>query len=93
MTVKTHTFRRADGEKVRHEIVFGSEVDGFVEDGAEPLALFINDMGGPRDAMEAALHEPLHALEPHMTEQRVDRIASELARFLWRLGYRRQRSI
>lgn len=36
------------------------------------------------------IHEMLHAVGWHIDEQHIDQTASDIARVLWRLGYRQQ---
>ena len=81
--VRTHTFRGR-----RYEIIHGDDVEGFVRVEGGPDVLFIQSGLSPRAKLEAYIHEALHAEEPRMREDRVDRIARSLARWLWRLGYR-----
>ena len=42
------------------------------------------------ELLDTIVHEALHCIEPHWTEEKVTEAAKELARLLWRLGYRRQ---
>ena len=42
-----------------------------------------------KQELEAIVHEALHAEDWSKAEEIVDRIAKEVSRFLWRLGYRR----
>jgi len=81
--VKTHSF-----QGTRYELLWASDVDGFLEEPGEPRALMVNDKLPPKQLLETLIHEAMHAIEPRMTEKRVDRISGELTRFLWRLGYR-----
>ena len=39
-------------------------------------------------AMEVAIHEGLHACNYSKSEEEVDQTAKDIARFLWRLGFR-----
>ncbi len=43
---------------------------------------------GTRRGLEAVVHEALHAEDNHATEAKVERAARNIARFLWRLGFR-----
>ena len=43
----------------------------------------------PQAFLESALHEAMHALNWHITEDVIGERARELSRWLWRLGYRR----
>lgn len=40
------------------------------------------------ELLETALHEPLHACYPDLDEDSVDVGAADMARFLWRMGFR-----
>ena len=42
-----------------------------------------------REELDTLLHEALHACFWHLDEEYVDQAASDLARALWRLGYRK----
>jgi hypothetical protein len=44
---------------------------------------------GEQDRMDTTIHEALHALLPFADEECVTKTATDLARLLWRLGYRR----
>lgn len=39
--------------------------------------------------LDTILHELLHACQPDLAEDTVDETATDIARILWRLGYRR----
>lgn len=39
--------------------------------------------------LETAIHESLHACSWGTSEEKVERTAKDVARFLWNLGYRR----
>jgi hypothetical protein len=39
--------------------------------------------------LDTILHELLHACQPDLAEDTVDETATDVARILWRLGYRR----
>lgn len=40
--------------------------------------------------LETVIHESLHACNWHAKEELVEETARDIARFLWRLGYRKQ---
>ena len=42
-----------------------------------------------RDRLNTVVHETLHASKPNLSEAEVDRIATDVAKVLWRAGYRR----
>ena len=41
-----------------------------------------------RNGFITALHEALHAADYRQTEEVVERVAEDVGKFLWRLGYR-----
>lgn len=47
------------------------------------------DING-RMALDTAIHEGIHACYPDMDEPAVESAATDIAKFLWRLGYRRK---
>jgi hypothetical protein len=42
------------------------------------------------ETLDVIIHEILHAADWHKTEEWVDQVATDLAKILWRLGYRRK---
>lgn len=40
--------------------------------------------------LDTIIHECLHACQPDLAEETVEEVASDIARVLWRMGYRRQ---
>ena len=42
------------------------------------------------ERLEVVLHECLHAADWHKDEEWVERLAVDLAKILWKLGYRRE---
>lgn len=84
--VKTATFNG-----VKYTIEKDTVLDGYVDLPGEPetRVLHINGKLGPFDFLETAIHEALHASIPSEDEEMVERVGKEIARFLYRLGYRR----
>ena len=39
--------------------------------------------------LDTTIHELIHACQPDLAEETVEEVASDIARVLWRLGYRR----
>ena len=39
--------------------------------------------------LDTVIHECLHACQPDLAEETVEEVASDVARVLWRMGYRR----
>ncbi len=84
--IKSHTFR---GKKF--DVTFVDEVDGMCvrrENRRGEVLLWSGRP--PKVFMEAAIHEALHAMNWAIPEAVIDERARELARWLWRLGYRKQ---
>lgn len=46
---------------------------------------------GEQDTLETIIHEALHAADWHRSEPWVEEVGRDIARLLWRLGYRRQK--
>jgi hypothetical protein len=44
----------------------------------------------PRTMLGTAIHEAIHASRPDMSESEVLALEADIARLLWRMGYRRQ---
>lgn len=83
--VKTHKF----GTQVYNIII--EKLDGYcdVPSESDNLNLTIpHDPSNTKKFLETVVHESLHASFPHMAEERVDRAGKDIARLLWRLGYR-----
>lgn len=81
--IKTHTF---DGKQYR--IILG-DLDGNC-DTDDYLWLIIERDLSKRIGLETAIHEALHACDWSTKEDKVEIIAHDIARFLWRLGFRRE---
>lgn len=72
---------------VKNEIIYASEVDGFVTEGYKTL--FIHDEREPRRVLESAIHEVAHRCEPKLSHVRITRMSENVSNLLWRMGYRR----
>lgn len=81
--VKTHTF---NGRK--HNIIV-QELDGFCDTFKLERTMLISCDLDTRVGLETAIHESLHACNWRATESSVTNTAYDIARFLWRLGYRK----
>lgn len=79
--VKTHTFNGTT-----YDIVIG-EFDGYT-DTDDRYSLIIERDLNTRAGLETAIHESLHACSWRAKEESVSITAKDIARFLWRLGYR-----
>lgn len=83
--VYTHTF---SGVKYEVAVLEGS-LRGLCSSphGREPRLVLCCDLES-RGGLETAIHEALHASFFAQTEEKVTSTAYDVARFLWRLGYR-----
>jgi len=83
--VKTATFNG-----VVYDIDMSPRINGTCDCpcGGKPSILILAD-SKTRSELEALIHESLHAEDWSKSEEKVTRIGREVARFLWRLGYRR----
>jgi hypothetical protein len=82
--VKTHTF---NGTKYYVDFEPFSAWTDTPED-KYPAIRFADKLGKRQTDLDTLLHESLHACFPFMKEKRVTQCASDIARFLWRLGVR-----
>lgn len=80
--VKTHTF---NGTK--YHILF-DEFDGICDTDDKYWLVICPDLE-TKYGLEVAIHEALHACNWKAKEDKVEITAKDIARFLWRLGYRR----
>lgn len=84
MTVRTHTFRNGVYDIER------SDLDGScINYRKTSKEIWVSSTLTPPKELETWVHEAMHAAHPGMSEARVTRSASDIARLLWRLGYRR----
>ena len=84
--MKSHTFRG-----IRYRVAADQKIDGYAEVpvGREPKTIYVDPTLPPLRHLEIALHEALHAEDPKKPERVVERQGKSLARWLWRMGYRR----
>jgi len=76
-----------NGKRVK---VILERLDGMYVPHRDPEGtLYIGGATGPYNGLETAIHEAMHALWPRKTELEINRAACDMARFLWRLKYRR----
>ena len=86
--MRSHRFR-----KIKYRISTDCVVDGYAEvpGPRKPREIYVNTGLAPKIFLEKAIHEAMHAEDPTIkSEQVIDRRAKSMARWLWRLGYRRQ---
>ena len=81
--VKTAIFRGT-----LYDIQVGEPLDGYV-DTDDKYALVVTRDLNTKTGLESLIHEALHACNWHAKEQLVGETARDVARFLWRLNYRR----
>jgi len=83
-SVKTHTFNG-----VRFDVDISGPVDGQCDNpkGGRPSLTICADLN-TRRGLETAIHESIHACHFLKSEESVERTARDVARFLWRLGFR-----
>lgn len=81
--VKTATFR---GTTYR---VDTDEIEGVCVVAHEPLTIYIvGGLSNNQRTLDVMIHEALHACFPYMKEDRVTQAGTDIARFLWRSGWR-----
>jgi hypothetical protein len=59
--------------------------------GGKPTLYAPQDTGRPFLELDVLVHESLHACNWNASETRVDTTATDIARMLWRAGYRRMK--
>lgn len=79
--IKTHTF---DGIKYR---IIIDDLDGNCDTDNHHWLIVERDLS-KRIGLETVIHEALHACDWRAQEDKVTVTAKDIARFLWRLGYR-----
>ena len=82
--IKTHTF---NGREYR--VILG-QLDGNCDTDDHYWLIIERDLS-KRVGLETAIHEALHACRWTAREKAVETTARDIARFLWRLGYRREK--
>lgn len=85
MSVKTATFH---GRK--YTIYIGQDEGQCDQYNTTERFLEIHTDLNTKKGITTAIHEALHAENWAATEEVVDRVSTEIGRFLWRLGYRIQ---
>jgi len=80
--IKTHTFC---GKK--YNITIG-EFDGLCDTFSKEREMIIMADLKTRNGLETCIHEALHACDWNKEEILVAQTGKDIARFLWRLGYR-----
>jgi hypothetical protein len=83
--MKTHTFC---GRK--YDIDLCGKLDGFASQGGKNETMLIMAEGDTKKMLETIIHEALHACNWRAKEPDVLQTGKDIARLLWRLGYRKQ---
>ena len=78
------TFRGREFQVVRRNI--GPELCGTCQDESETIEISTRVKGRMR--LDTEIHEALHACLPMLEETIIDPVATDIAAFLWRIGYR-----
>lgn len=85
--LRTHTF---NGHKYVIRLYNDEIIDGLCDNhrgDAEPTIRIFTDLDS-RTGLETCIHEAMHACNYMKSEEAVKVTAKDIARFLWRLGYR-----
>ena len=79
-----HTFN-----KVPYDILILGPIDGMCDSPKckRPHLVICTDLKEEK-GLETAIHEALHACSFSTGEEKINRTANDIARFLWRLGFR-----
>ena len=74
------------GKGKKRELV---QVLGLCDDPKEKERLIsINKNQSKKEMLSTYIHEFYHSINPRMSEQRIEELARDLGRFLWRIGVR-----
>ena len=82
--MRTHTFCG------RKYIITTDSFDGLTDTFSKEREMIIMADLTTRAGLETAIHEALHACDWNKNEIMVAQTGKDIARFLWRLGYRKQ---
>lgn len=83
--VETHKFRGT-----KYNIDLDGDWDGICDarNGSLSREILIQSGLSPKRKLTVLIHEALHACYGHLGEDQVEQGAEDIARFLWRIGYR-----
>ena len=86
--VKTHTF------KLGKYIIWDMHISGFCDEPKDDGKMYmLIEPGNSREALATAIHEAMHAQGiPAKYVDGEEDLSENIARFLWRLGWRREES-
>jgi len=84
--IRTHTF----GGR-RYVVEAEHTIQGWCDlpEERDTHTIYVDPALPPSRHIEVCIHEALHALREGWTEDQVDSLSVPLARWLWRMGYRR----
>jgi len=87
--MKIHTFKTWTGKRRRYFIHIQDILYGRCEVPDKPgdrvkYNIDITTKQTPRQAIDSAIHEAIHAVDPDATEAYVVHLSAETTRFLWR---------
>ena len=85
--MKTATF---NGRRFR--VWSDQQVIGFADIPGDDPAIYVDPTLKAKPHLETAVHEALHACFPSATEDDIEQKGRDVARWLWRLGYRRRKN-
>ena len=74
--------------KKRYEVIH-EKVHGMADVPGDPPAIYVDPTLRGMTHLETVIHESMHACLPNQSEEVVTSVARDIARFTWRLGYRR----
>ena len=83
--VRTHTFNRR-----KYQVEFDDVCDGVTDTHKCNRTMMIMADLATQNGLITCIHEALHASNWAATEKVVDRVSTDIGKFLWRLGYRRK---
>ena len=85
--IKTHTLCG-----VTHDIELETKLGSCDQPtSGKPTLYAPQDTGRPLLELDLLIHESLHGCNWHASEARVNTTSTDIARLLWRVGYRRQK--
>lgn len=90
VTLLGKRWRLIFGPLGRHRTDDGGRVDGWCDDPSRPRKSILIDsrLSGQRE-LDVLLHEMMHACDWAKDEEFITRQATDIAKVLWKLGYRR----
>lgn len=87
MMIKNHIFRKKHW-KIRNQDVLKPGYLGLCVYHKDTIHIPIE--GDTRDELDVIIHESLHAACPYLNEDEVNETATDIAKLLWRLKWRKE---